>query len=153
MATAAEAPKIVWNETHQRFETEDKEAYLQYVLRGNGKVMDLVHTYVPTSKRGLGMAAHLCVAAFNHAKSQSLSIIPTCSYISARAQTGWLIAGTITFGNTVIVFTLGHNIDARLGRLRDWLGFFHLHPFMDTFLPRNPTWSSLVYTASSKATM
>lgn len=82
-AAQAEAPKIVWNENQRRFETEDKEAYIEYVLRNDGKVMDLVHTYVPRSKRGLGMASHLCVAALNHAKSHSISIVPTCSYVSA----------------------------------------------------------------------
>ncbi|GMN40281.1 hypothetical protein TIFTF001_009515 [Ficus carica] len=75
-------PKIEWNEGKRRFETEDKKAYLEYSLRDDGKVMDLVHTYVPPSKRGLGLASHLCVAAFNHAKSHSLSVIPSCSYIS-----------------------------------------------------------------------
>lgn len=84
MATKSEKeiPKIVWNESKRRFETEDKEAYVEYVVRENGKVMDLVHTYVPSSKRGLGLASHLCGAAFNHAKSHSMSIIPTCSYVS-----------------------------------------------------------------------
>ncbi|EXC01106.1 hypothetical protein L484_025477 [Morus notabilis] len=79
------APKIAWNEAQRRFETEDKKAYLQYALRDDGKVMDLVHTYVPPSKRGLGLASHLCVAAFDHAKSHSLSVIPTCSYISVSS--------------------------------------------------------------------
>ncbi|WCJ44358.1 Acyl-CoA N-acyltransferases (NAT) superfamily protein [Euphorbia peplus] len=82
-ATATkETPKIVWNEKEKKFETEDKEAYLEYVVREDGKVIDILHTYVPHSKRGLGMASHLCVAAFNHAKSHSISIIPTCSYVS-----------------------------------------------------------------------
>ncbi|KAF3447623.1 hypothetical protein FNV43_RR12810 [Rhamnella rubrinervis] len=81
LGVAKEVPKIVWNEAQHKFETEDKKAYVQYVLRNNGKAMDLVHTYVPSSMRGLGMASHLCVAAFNHAKSHSLSIIPTCSYL------------------------------------------------------------------------
>ncbi|CAI8598306.1 unnamed protein product [Vicia faba] len=75
-------PMIVWNEEGKRFETNDKEAYLEYKLRKNGKVMDLVHTYVPPSKRGLGLASHLTVAAFNHATTHSLSVIPSCSYIS-----------------------------------------------------------------------
>jgi predicted GNAT family acetyltransferase len=79
---AAEAPKIVWNENGRRFETEDKKAYLEYRLRNGGKVMDIVHTFVPSSKRGLGLASHLCVSAFDHAKSNSLHIIPTCSYVS-----------------------------------------------------------------------
>ncbi|KAJ1382537.1 Yjdj-type Gcn5-related N-acetyltransferase [Sesbania bispinosa] len=97
------SPKIVWNEGKQRFETEDKKAYVEYVLRDNGKVMDLVHTFVPSSKRGLGLASHLCVAAFQHAKSHSLSIIPTCSYVS------------------------------------------------DTFLLRNPSWNSVLYTEGGKS--
>ncbi|XP_058190120.1 acetyltransferase At1g77540 [Rhododendron vialii] len=93
----AEAPKIVWNERGQRFETEDKQAYAEYVVRGGGKVMDIVHTYVPSTKRGLGLASLLCVSAFTHAQSHSMSVIPTCSYVS------------------------------------------------DTFLPRNPSWNSVVH--------
>ncbi|KAK6246211.1 hypothetical protein QUC31_000980 [Theobroma cacao] len=98
-----EAPKIAWNETQRRFETEDKKAYVEYVLRQDGKVMDIVHTFVPSSKRGMGLASHLCVAAFNHAKSHSLSIIPSCSYVS------------------------------------------------DTFLPRNPSWNTLLYSEDLKS--
>ncbi|KAK4350667.1 hypothetical protein RND71_029980 [Anisodus tanguticus] len=93
----SEAPKIVWSEREGRFETEDKEAYLEYEVRDGGKVMDIVHTYVPPSKRGLGLASHLCVAAFSNAQSHSLSVIPTCSYVS------------------------------------------------DTFLPRNPSWNSILH--------
>ncbi|RVX22652.1 Acetyltransferase [Vitis vinifera] len=78
----SEGPKVLWNETQHRFETEDKKAYLEYVLRDGGKVMDILHTFVPSSKRGLGLASHLCVAAFNHAKSHSLSVFPSCSYVS-----------------------------------------------------------------------
>ncbi|KAL1214585.1 Acetyltransferase [Cardamine amara subsp. amara] len=80
--TAVEPPKIVWNQGKQRFETEDHEAFIEYKMRNNGKVMDLVHTYVPSSKRGLGLASHLCVAAFEHASSHSISVFPTCSYVS-----------------------------------------------------------------------
>jgi predicted GNAT family acetyltransferase len=75
----------VRNEAQHRFETEDKKAYIEYVLRNDGKVMDLVHTFVPSSKRGLGLASHLCVAAFNHAKFHSISVIPTCSYVSVSS--------------------------------------------------------------------
>ncbi|XP_062098509.1 acetyltransferase At1g77540-like isoform X1 [Humulus lupulus] len=116
-----EDPKIVWNEAQRRFETEDKKAYLEYVVRerereedGKGKVvMELLHTFVPPSKRGLGLASHLCVAAFNHAKSRSLAIIPTCTYISVSISS--------------LLFST------------------------DTFLPRNPSWNSLVYLEDIKA--
>ncbi|XP_074307387.1 acetyltransferase At1g77540-like [Silene latifolia] len=78
------AMKIVWNENQQRFETEDKKAYLECVFKveGTHHVIDLIHTYVPPSKRGLGLASHLCVAAFNHARTHSLLVSPTCSYVS-----------------------------------------------------------------------
>ncbi|KAK3417944.1 hypothetical protein EUGRSUZ_H03927 [Eucalyptus grandis] len=63
--TSGEGPKMVWNQPQQRFETEDKKAY----LRG-----------------GLGLASHLCVSAFRHAKTNSMSVVPTCSYVSVRSR-------------------------------------------------------------------
>ncbi|PKU84348.1 Acetyltransferase [Dendrobium catenatum] len=77
-----EAPAIIWNENMQRFETEDKAAFLEYRGKGDRTVMDMLHTFVPRSKRGMGLAKHLCVAAFSHAQSRSMLVIPTCSYIS-----------------------------------------------------------------------
>ncbi|XP_078440924.1 acetyltransferase At1g77540-like [Wolffia australiana] len=82
-----EAEAIAWNEKAGRFETEDGKAFLQYRLRpinggGAGVAMDMVHTFVPSSKRGRGTAALLCNAAFQHAKDRSIPVIPTCSYIS-----------------------------------------------------------------------
>ncbi|KAI4389171.1 hypothetical protein MLD38_001426 [Melastoma candidum] len=119
-------PTIVWNEAARKFESEDKQAFLQYEVRellvvvggrSNGveadeegraatvSVMDITHTYVPRSKRGMGLASHLCVAALRHAQSNSMHIIPSCSYVS------------------------------------------------DTFLPKNPSWNSLVYTGDLKSHM
>ncbi|XP_051124105.1 acetyltransferase At1g77540-like [Andrographis paniculata] len=81
--TTATASAIVWNEKERKFETADREAYLEYKVRGDGgKVMDITHTYVPPSKRGSGVAGRLCAAAFSHALNRSMSVIPTCSYAS-----------------------------------------------------------------------
>ncbi|KAI3990700.1 hypothetical protein MKX01_023000 [Papaver californicum] len=44
--------------------------------------MDIVHTFVSSSKRGQGLASILCVSALNHAQNRSLSVIPSCSYVS-----------------------------------------------------------------------
>lgn len=81
---------VVWNEERARFETVDGKAFLQYHLDRRRssmavEVMDIVHTYVPRSMRGKGIAADLCNAAFNHAKENSLEIVPTCTYISVRS--------------------------------------------------------------------
>ena len=59
---------------------EGYEACLMY--RRSGKELDLYHTYVPEVFRGKGMAEKLCKAAFEYAKSNTLTVIPSCSYIS-----------------------------------------------------------------------
>ncbi|MBI2104810.1 MAG: N-acetyltransferase [Candidatus Omnitrophica bacterium] len=56
------------------------EACLMY--RQSGKTLDLYHTYVPEVFRGKGVAERLCKAAFEHAKAEGLTVIPSCSYIS-----------------------------------------------------------------------
>jgi GNAT superfamily N-acetyltransferase len=89
-APPPETESIVWREDKGRFETPDGEAFLQYRLfHGHGggaapaaAVMDMVHTYVPRSKRGQGLAARLCDAAFAHARGRGMRVLPTCSYIS-----------------------------------------------------------------------
>ncbi|KAG2566249.1 acetyltransferase At1g77540-like [Panicum virgatum] len=94
-APPPETEGIVWREDAGRFETPDGEAFLQYhLLPGGGRggggappaaaaaVMDMVHTYVPRSKRGQGLAARLCDAAFAHARGRGMRVVPTCSYIS-----------------------------------------------------------------------
>lgn len=99
---SAAPPQIVWNEGEGKFETEDKEAFLQYYIRdvttaaveGGDKVtrvMDMVHTFVPRSKRGLGLAGHLCVAGFEHAQRNSMLVQPTCSYISVMISLLFLL--------------------------------------------------------------
>ena len=59
---------------------EGYEACLMYRLAG--KEMDLYHTYVPEVFRGRGMAEKLCKAAFDYAKANGLTVIPSCSYIA-----------------------------------------------------------------------
>ncbi|XP_022976883.1 acetyltransferase At1g77540-like isoform X1 [Cucurbita maxima] len=118
------APKIIWNEAQRRFETEDKKAYLQYVIKNQGKVIDMIHTFVPSSKRGLGLASHLCAAAFNHAAAHSLAVVPSCSYISF-----WFVL--LIWGSLLRSCVL----------------------VLDTFLPRNPTWNHLLYSEDKKSNL
>lgn len=120
-------PKIVWNEGRHRFETEDHEAFIEYKMMSNGTVMDLVRTYVPSSKGGLGLASRLCVSAFEHASSRSFSIVPTCSYVSVRCL--------FLFFDSCTVFFLSYESSSSS---------------QETFLPRNPSWKHLVYSEESK---
>ena len=45
-------------------------------------VLDLQHTFVPPELRGRGIAATLCTAAFEYAKSNDKKLVPSCTYIS-----------------------------------------------------------------------
>jgi predicted GNAT family acetyltransferase len=44
-------------------------------------VMHLVHTEVPPPLEGRGIAAQLVRAAFAHAQSAGLKVLPACSYV------------------------------------------------------------------------
>jgi predicted GNAT family acetyltransferase len=74
--------KIVHDEAARRFcaALEGYEACLMYRRAGN--TLDLYHTYVPEVFRGRGIAEQLCKTAFEYAKTNRLTVIPSCSYIS-----------------------------------------------------------------------
>ncbi len=83
MPRMAETVGVQHDKTGSRFyiALEGQEARLLY--RRSGNDIDLYHTYVPEVFRGHGMAEQLCQAAFEYAKAQRLTVIPTCPYISA----------------------------------------------------------------------
>jgi len=58
---------------------DGKKALLDYTV--SGKKMDIFHTFSDPELRGQGLAEKLCIAAFEHAKSNGLKIIPTCPYV------------------------------------------------------------------------
>lgn len=73
--------KITHNPSTKRFETvvDGITAYVEYQEYPGG--LDLVHTIVPKPIGGKGIAAALVKHALDYAQSNSLKIIPTCSYI------------------------------------------------------------------------
>ena len=73
---------VIHDQAGKRFcvELSGYEACLMY--RRSGKTLDLYHTYVPEIFRGRGIAEQLCNAAFEHAKANTLTVIPSCSYVS-----------------------------------------------------------------------
>jgi len=77
-----DTPPIQHDEAGKRFcvQLEGYEACLMY--RRQGRELDLYHTYVPEVFRGRGIAEKLCQAAFDYAKANGLTVIPSCSYIA-----------------------------------------------------------------------
>lgn len=59
---------------------ENDEAYLAYRIQSDG-VLDFYSTYVPDSGRGKGVARILVDAGIEFAKSASMKIKPSCSYV------------------------------------------------------------------------
>ena len=56
------------------------EACLMY--RQSGQELDLYHTYVPEVFSGSGIAERLFKASFEYAKANTITVLPSCSYIS-----------------------------------------------------------------------
>ncbi|BBN00904.1 uncharacterized protein MPTK1_2g03010 [Marchantia polymorpha subsp. ruderalis] len=93
---AAKVDEIIWDEERHRFKTPDGKAYLRYAIKPlthcsttkqtedevDKQVMLMQHTFVPSVFRGQGVAAKLCVAAFQHCKDKGLLVLPVCTYIS-----------------------------------------------------------------------
>ena len=53
----------------------------QLLTHDDGQVMAIVHTGVPASLQGRGLAARLVQAAFDHARAQGWRVRPVCSYV------------------------------------------------------------------------
>ena len=64
---------------------DGKEARLGYEII-NGKTIEFPFTYVPQSLRGKGIAAKLVEYGLDYARSNNLSVIPSCSYVESFIQ-------------------------------------------------------------------
>lgn len=88
MAASAASSLVVHHERKHEF-THPSGGILNYTLDQsndiNGSaivVMDIIHTYVPPSARGCGIAKILCDSAFEYAQEEGYTIKPSCSYVS-----------------------------------------------------------------------
>ena len=64
--------------------TEGKTAVLQY--RRSGDSIRLLHTEVPESLRGRGLANQLARAALDYAHFNQLKVVPICPFIKLYLQ-------------------------------------------------------------------
>lgn len=74
--------EITTNTVNKRFEVklEDKYAFLEYRLY-DGNIA-LMHTEVPDTLGGRGIASALAVYAFNYAKENNLPVIVYCPFVT-----------------------------------------------------------------------
>lgn len=75
--------KIIHNETAHRFEYAENNAtaFIEYSLHNSS--IDFVHTIVPDSLSGKGIASALTEYAFKYAKEKNIPVIVHCPYILA----------------------------------------------------------------------
>jgi predicted GNAT family acetyltransferase len=68
--------------TNGRFEIENNGAvaYLEYSFAGN--VLELIHTEVPESMRGTGVASELAQSALNWAREHHAKVDVICPYVA-----------------------------------------------------------------------
>jgi len=59
---------------------DGKEARLEYE-KIDEKTIEFPYTYVPPSLRGKGVGAKLVEYGLNYARTNNLSVIPSCSYV------------------------------------------------------------------------
>ena len=71
------------NEDKQQYEAliDGSLAVAQYKPRGNALVFH--HTEVPRSLQGRGVASALVRSALEDARTRGLTVVPTCSFVSA----------------------------------------------------------------------
>ncbi len=74
------------NAAARRFEATIDRLLCRCDYRMHGATMMLVHTEVPPQLEGRGFASMLVRAAFDHARENSLDVLPVCSFVSAWAR-------------------------------------------------------------------
>jgi len=80
-------PPVQNNENRSRFEMifdDGGSAFLSY--RRTNDVLDLMHTEVPRSFEGRGVAGALARTALDYARDHQLAVIPTCGFVAAYIQ-------------------------------------------------------------------
>lgn len=64
---------------------EGEEAFISYDM-ANGTTLNLLHTEVPPSFEGKGVASALARFAFDYAREKGYRVTPTCEFLSSWIQ-------------------------------------------------------------------
>ena len=79
-------PEVTHNEASKRFEAKVDGLVSRCDYRMHGSTMMLVHTEVPPQLEGRGIGSLLVRAAFEHARSNGMDVLPVCSYARTWAE-------------------------------------------------------------------
>ncbi len=82
----ASAIEVIHNERAHRFEAVVDGELARADYRREGDVLYMVHTEVPGTLRGRGIAAAVVRGAFDYAREHGLQIAPVCSYVRAYVR-------------------------------------------------------------------
>ena len=63
-------------------QNEEKVGYMRYILFGSGRLV-IQHTEVSKELQGTGASRELLAAAVQHARDNSLKIVPICPFAKA----------------------------------------------------------------------
>ncbi|MFO1304093.1 MAG: GNAT family N-acetyltransferase [Burkholderiales bacterium] len=74
---------IVHNARESRFEARLPDGLCRADYRRVGNTLHMVHTEVPSSARGRGIAGRVVAAAADYAEAEGLKLMPLCSYVRA----------------------------------------------------------------------
>jgi len=74
---------LVDNKAHHRFEMHIDGAIAFLIYRLNEPVITLVHTEVPESMEGKGVASALIEKVLDYIEKQGLRLVPECPFVRA----------------------------------------------------------------------
>ena len=62
-----------------------KSAYITY-RQLDGRILELLHTYVPREFRGSGVASQLTARALEYARELGCRVVPSCPFVAAYIE-------------------------------------------------------------------
>jgi len=83
MATDPKTYKVVHNPAELRFEIQVGEDLAELLYQRDGDAIVFHHTFVPPALEGQGIGSQLAQAGLEYAKTNSLRVIPLCSFVES----------------------------------------------------------------------
>ncbi len=86
MSTHEDQGKVQNNKAEQQYEIHRGEDVAVLVYERNGNSIAYLHTGVPESMEGHGIASTLARTALEEAREQHLTVVPDCPFVRAYIQ-------------------------------------------------------------------